>query len=277
MAILLSLLAAASYGLADFSGGFASKRASAWSVALVACLTGGVLVLAPSAVLGGEPTTSDLWWGAAAGVGNGFGTAFLYRGLSSGRMGVVAPVSGVGAAVIPVVVGVALGERPAALVWLGIVLALPAIWLVARDPAGLNAAGPAGVVDGSLAGLGFGLFFVALGQVSEDAGLLPLAVNQLVAGVVIVLVALALRQPWLPRDRAASLGGGIAGALGTFAAVLFLAASQRGYLSVTAVLTSLYPAFTVLLAATVLREHVHRAQAAGLLLCAVAVSLVAAG
>jgi drug/metabolite transporter (DMT)-like permease len=276
MAILLSLLAAASYGLADFSGGFASKRASAWSVALVACLTGAVLVLALWAVRGGEPTTSDLWWGAAAGVGNGFGTAFLYRGLASGRMGVVAPVSGVGAAVIPVIVGVALGERPAALVWLGIVLALPAIWLVARDPAGPSAAGPGGVVDGSLAGLGFGFFFVALGQVSEDAGLLPVAVNQLVAGIVIVLVALVLRQPWLPRERAA-LGGVVAGALGTFAAVLFLAASQRGYLSVTAVLTSLYPAFTVVLAATVLREHVHRAQAAGLLLCAVAVSLVAAG
>jgi drug/metabolite transporter (DMT)-like permease len=276
MAILLSLLAAASYGLADFSGGFASKRASAWSVALVACLTGGVLVLALSAVSGGEPTTSDLWWGAAAGVGNGFGTAFLYRGLSSGRMGVVAPVSGVGAAVIPVVVGVALGERPAALVWLGIVLALPAIWMVARDPAGLSSAAPGGVADGSLAGLGFGLFFVALGQVSDDAGMLPLAVNQVVAGVVIVLVALALRQPWLPRERAA-LGGILAGALGTFAAVLFVAATHHGYLSVTAVLTSLYPAFTVVLAASVLREHVHRAQAAGLLLCAVAVSLVAAG
>jgi uncharacterized membrane protein len=276
MAILLSLLAAASYGLADFSGGFASKRASAWSVALVACLTGGVLVLALSAVSGGEPTTSDLWWGAAAGVGNGFGTAFLYRGLSSGRMGVVAPVSGVGAAVIPVVVGVALGERPAALVWLGIVLALPAIWMVARDPAGLSSAAPGGVVDGSLAGLGFGLFFVALGQVSDDAGMLPLAVNQLVAGVVIVLVALTLRQPWLPRERAA-LGGILAGALGTCAAVLFVAATHHGYLSVAAVLTSLYPAFTVVLAASVLREHVHRAQAAGLLLCAVAVSLVAAG
>jgi drug/metabolite transporter (DMT)-like permease len=106
--------------------------------------------------------------------------------------------------------------------------------------------------------------------------MLPLAANQLVAGVVIVLVALTLRQPWLPRERAA-LGGILAGALGTFAAVLFVAATHHGYLSVTAVLTSLYPAFTVVLAASVLREHVHRAQAAGLLLCAVAVSLVAAG
>ena len=80
MAVLLSLMAALSYGLADFCGGMASKRASAWGVALVASATGAVLVLAATLVLGGEPTAADLWWGAAAGVGNGLGTAFLYRG-----------------------------------------------------------------------------------------------------------------------------------------------------------------------------------------------------
>jgi drug/metabolite transporter (DMT)-like permease len=276
MVVLLSLLAALSYGLADFCGGLASKRASAWSVALFASATGAVLVLATSLFLDGDPTTADLWWGAAAGVGNGFGTAFLYRGLSSGRMGVVAPVSGVGAAVIPVVVGVLLGERPEALVWLGILLAIPAIWLVARDPAELGASSPGGAVDGALAGLGFGFLFVALGQVTEDSGLLPLAVNQVVAGVVIVLVATVLGQPWRPR-RSAAVGGALAGVLGATATVCFLLATREGYLSIASVVTSLYPAFTVVLAATVLREHVHRAQAAGLLMCAVAVSLVASG
>jgi drug/metabolite transporter (DMT)-like permease len=276
MAVLLSLLAALSYGLSDFAGGMASKRASAWSVALVAALTGGALVLAMALVLGADPTPEDLWWGAAAGLGNGFGTAFLYRGLSSGRMGVVAPVSGVGAAVIPVAVGVLLGERPEVLVWVGIALALPAIWLVARDPSGLGAAAPGGVVDGTLAGLGFGFLFVALAQVSSDAGLLPLAVNQGVGGVVIVLVATALRQSWRP-TAAALPGAPIAGSLGAGATVCFLLATREGYLSIASVVTSLYPAFTVVLAATVLREHVHRAQAAGLLLCAVAVTLVAAG
>jgi drug/metabolite transporter (DMT)-like permease len=275
--VVLSLLAALSYGLADFCGGIASKRASAWSVALFASATGAVLVLTASLVLGSEPTAGDLGWGVAAGVGNGFGTAFLYRGLSSGRMGVVAPVSGVGAAVIPALVALLLGERPAPMVWVGIVLAVPAIWLVAREPDGLGgAAEPGGLLDGTLAGLGFGFLFVALSRVSDDAGLLPLAVNQVVAGVVIVLVATLLRQPWRPR-RPALLGGGLAGVLGALATVCFVLATREGYLSVAAVVTSLYPAFTVLLAATVLREHVHRAQAAGLLLCAVAVSLVAAG
>jgi len=191
-------------------------------------------------------------------------------------MGVVAPVSGVGAAVIPVAVGVLLGERPDPLVWVGILLALPAIWLVARDPSGSPAAAPGGVVDGALAGLGFGFLFVALAQVGDDAGLLPLAVNQVVAGVVIILVATALGQPWRPQ-RAGLLGGAAAGVLGAAATVCFLLATREGYLSIASVVTSLYPAFTVILAATLLREHVHRAQAAGLLLCAVAVTLVAAG
>ncbi len=276
MAVLLSLLAALSYGLADFSGGLASKRGSAWGVALLASAMGAVLVIAGSLFLAGEPTATDIWWGAAAGIGNGFGTAFLYRGLSSGRMGVVAPVSGVGAAVIPVVVGVLLGERPEVLVWAGMLLAVPSIWLVAREPSQSPVAGRGGVVDGSLAGLGFGFLFVALGQVSHDSGLLPLGVNQVVAGVVIVLVATLLRQPWRP-TRASALGATVAGFLGAAATVCFLFATREGYLSIASVVTSLYPAVTVVLAASVLREHVHRAQAAGLLLCAVAVTLVAAG
>ncbi len=277
MVVLLSLLAALSYGLGDFCGGLTSKRGSAWGVALVASFTGAATVLVASVFVGGDPFGSDYWWAVAAGVGNGFGTAFLYRGLSSGRMGVVAPVSGVGAAVIPVVVGVGLGERPAILVWVGILLAIPAIWLVAREPDGLGgAAQPGGAVDGSLAGLGFGFLFVALAQLSEDAGLMPLALNQAVAGVVIVVVAMSLGQEWRPRP-ALLAGSTAAGALGAAATISFLFATREGYLSIASVVTSLYPAFTVVLAATVLREHVHRAQAVGLVMCATAVALVAAG
>ena len=277
MAVLLSLLAALCYGLADFCGGVTSKRGSAWGVALAASVTGALLVLASTIFIQGDPTAADFWWGVAAGVGNGFGTAFLYRGLSSGRMGVVAPVSGVGAAVLPVVVGVGMGERPAPLVWVGIVVAMPAIWLVAREPDGLGgAARPGGALDGTLAGLGFGFLFVALSQLTEDAGVLPLAVNQAVAAVAIALIALALRQEWRPHP-ATVPGGAVAGVLGAVATICFLFATREGYLSIASVVTSLYPAFTVLLAATVLREHIHRAQALGLALCGVAVTLVAAG
>lgn len=274
MPILLALLAAVSYGLADFVGGVLSRRASPWAVALMAQVGGAVLVFALTLVVPGEPTRADVLWSVVAGLGNGLGTAFLYRGLSSGRMGVVAPVSGVGAALVPVVVGVLAGERPALLVWVGIMLALPGIWLVSREPTS-GGLGP-GLTDGVLAGLGFGILFAALAQIPESAGFLPLALNQVVAGVAIIAVALALRMPWVPREPRA-LAGLISGALGALATGAFLVATHGGYLTVTAVLASLYPAFTVMLAATVLREHVHRAQAVGLGLCAVAVTLVAAG
>jgi uncharacterized membrane protein len=274
MPILLALLAAVSYGLADFVGGVLSRRASPWAVALMAQVGGAVLVFALTLVVPGEPTRADVLWSVVAGLGNGLGTACLYRGLSSGRMGVVAPVSGVGAALVPVVVGVLAGERPAVLVWVGILLALPGIWLVSREPTS-GGLGP-GLTDGVLAGLGFGILFAALAQIPESAGFLPLALNQVVAGVAIIAVALALRRPWVPREPRA-LAGVVSGALGALATGAFLVATHGGYLTVTAVLASLYPAFTVMLAATVLREHVHRAQAMGLGLCAVAVTLVAAG
>jgi uncharacterized membrane protein len=277
--VLLSLLAAASYGFGDFNGGIFSKRGGPWAVSLVAQLSGTLLVLVVALVDGGDPTRADLGWALVAGLGNEFGTAFLYRGLASGRMGVVAPVSGVGAVLVPVVVAVATGEQPGLAVWVGVVLALPAIWLVSLEPvSALNGppGGGSGLMDGILAGLGFGALFAALAQIPEEAGFLPLALNQLVAAVAIVAVAFSLRQDWVPRNRWA-LGGAISGALGALATGLFQVATQQGYLSVAAVITSLYPAFTVLLAALVLREPVHRAQAVGLALCAAAVTLVALG
>lgn len=275
MTVLLALAGAAFYGLSDFVGGLVSRRTPPWSVALVASLAGGVIVLVAAAVLGGDPTAADLWWGVLAGVGNGFGTAFLYRGLSAGRMGVVAPISGVGAAVVPVLAGLASGERPSTVVWVGILAALPGIWLVSQQPGG-TPAGTGGVLDGVLAGLGFGSLFAALGQIPDTAGLLPLGVNQLVAAVAIVVLATALRTAWLPRDRA-SVAGVLCGALGVAATGAFLVATQKGDLTVAAVLASLYPAFTILLAASVLHERVHRSQGIGLVLCGLAVAMVAGG
>jgi|tagenome__1003787_1003787.scaffolds.fasta_scaffold20771060_2 drug/metabolite transporter (DMT)-like permease len=276
--VLLALLGAASYGISDFIGGMFGKQASAWAVAA----TGGVGGAASSCVLAlvdpGDPALADLMWGAAAGIGAGVGTAFLYRGLASGRMGVVAPISGVLAVALPVMVGVATGERPGPLVWLGILAAIPAIWLVAREPDAGAPATPAGsgARDGVLAGVGFGGLFACLGQVDSGAGFWPLVLNQVVGVIVVAIAATALRAPWLPRH-AAAWGGALAGLLGAVATWAFLLATHHGLLTVSAVLTSLYPAFTVLLAALVLREHVHRLQAWGLALCGVAVVLVALG
>lgn len=275
--VLLALLGAASYGVSDFIGGMFGKRASAWAVAATGGVGGAIASLVLALLNSGDPTAGDLAWGAGAGVGSGVGTAFLYRGLASGRMGVVAPVSGVLAVVLPVVVGVATGERPGALVWLGIVAAVPAIWLVAREPS--TAAGESigsGARDGVLAGVGFGGLFACLGQVPDGAGFWPLVVNQVVGMVVVAIAATLLGATWIPRH-AAAWGGVLAGLLGGVATWAFLLATHHGLLSVSAVLTSLYPAFTVLLAAVVLREHVHRLQAWGLALGGAAVVLVALG
>jgi drug/metabolite transporter (DMT)-like permease len=278
IAVLLALLGAASYGVSDFIGGIFGKRASAWAVAATGGVGGAGAALVLALVNPGNPTAVDLAWGAAAGVGSGTGTAFLYRGLASGRMGVVAPVSGVLAVVLPVVVGLMTGERPGWLVWLGIVSAVPAIWLVAREP---DAGVPEGSVgsgarDGLLAGLGFGLLFTFLGQVPDGAGFWPLVLNQVVGVVVVAIAATLLGAVWVPREPAA-WGGALAGVLGGVATTAYLLATHHGLLSVSAVVTSLYPAFTVLLAALVLRERIHRLQAWGLGLCGVAIVLVAMG
>ena len=274
MAVLLSLAAALFYGLSDFVGGLASRRTSAWPVAFVGAVAAFLGAVALAVVGDGSPTRADLLWGALAGVGSGAGGAFLYRGLAAGRMGVVAPISAVGAALLPVCVGVATGERPEALVWLGILAAVPGIWLVSREPGGSGDFAD-GVLDGVLAGLGFGLLFAAMGQVPEDAGFVPLAVAQGVAVVGVALPASARGGRWVAYD-AAQAGGALAGLLATAAALAFLLATQTGLLTVASVVTSLYPAVTIALAALVLRERIHASQGVGLLLCGVAVGLVAA-
>lgn len=275
LAVLLALSAAAAYGVSDFIGGVASRRSSAWPVALlgaVGALLGAVLL---GVVRPGDPSGTDFAWGALAGVGSGTGGAFLYRGFAAGRMGVVAPVSAVGAALVPIAVGVISGERPGSLVWCGIAAAIPGIWLVSREP-GNDAGLAAGLFDGVLAGLGFGVLFAAIGQVREDAGIWPLALCQLVALLSVATTATLLRERWWPYERSQSLGLA-AGLLATAAAFAFLLASQTGFLTVAAVLTALYPAVTIVLAAGILRERVDRLQAVGLVLCGLTVALVAAG
>ena len=279
MVVVLALGAALMYGLSDFMGGLVSRRASVWGVAAVTQFTAIVVIGVAALLLPGQPDMADWLWGALAGLGTGTGTAFLYRGLSLGRMGVVAPLSAVGAAMLPVAVGLATGERPPLLTWVGIVAAIPAIWLVSSAAGeGDTKRGPfgEGVLDGLLAGLGFGLMFAALGQVPEAAGLAPLAAAEITSVPAVIVLASVMGHAWLPRERTASWGTGV-GALAAGASVLYLFASQSGLLTVAAVITSLYPVFTILLAATLLRERIHGPQAIGLILAGIAVSLIAAG
>lgn len=278
MTVLLATLAAFAYGVSDFIGGLVSRRTSAWSMALVGQVASTLCTAGVALFRGGQPGGADFAWAVLAGVGQGLGTVFLYRGLAAGRMGVVAPISAVGAAVIPAVVGAATGERPSMWVWLGVISALPGIWLVSSEPPSEVPRGSLaeGVVDGVLAGAGFGVLFAALGQVPEGAGMWPVALAQLVSVAAVLVPAIALRADWVPRDRVVAWGL-LAGPLGATAAVLFLLATQRGFLTVAGVITSLYPAATVVLATCILRERIHGLQLAGLVLCGTAIVLVAAG
>lgn len=155
------------------------------------------------------------------------------------------------------------------------VIALPAIWLVAGEGPPGDDRGPSGLVDGIVAGLGFGSLWALLAQVPASAGLAPLALNQFVAGLCVLALAIALGE-WRPRHRAAGWGV-LSGLLGTLGTGAFLAATHAGLLSVAGMISGLYPAGTVLLAYAVLREHIHRTQALGLALAVVALALVAGG
>ena len=275
MAVVLSLLSAVTYGVSDFLGGILSKRSGPWQVAVVGQTSSTVCVAVAAVVVGGTAVGADWAWAVLGGAGAGLGTAFLYRGLSGARMSVVAPLSAIACALLPVVVGLALGDRPSLLAWAGIVAAFPAIALISRvvDP---DPSHQGGVVDGTIAGLGFGFLFVGLGQVREEAGLHPLVLTQAVSVLTVVATATALRQAWVPRDRLA-LRAVVMGPLGASATVLFMLATREGLLSIVSVVSSLYPATTVLLAAVLLRERVQAWQGVGLALAAAAVTLVALG
>jgi drug/metabolite transporter (DMT)-like permease len=275
--VVLALVSALAYGSSDFIGGLVSRRTSAWSVAVVVQLSSALTALAAALVLGGDPAPGDLGWAALGGVGSGVGVGFLFRGLGRGRMSVVAPVSAVGAALLPVVVSVALDGWPPVGVVLAVATGVPGIWLVSRVTEAADHTGAtrsSGLVDGLLAGVGFGVMFLALDQVGPGAGLWPVAVSQAVSAVAAALLATAIRVSWWPL-RGAVWRAAWAGPLGTVALLCFLLATQAGSLTVAALLSSLYPAATIVLALAVLHEHIHRAQVVGLLLCGATVGLVA--
>lgn len=282
-AVLFALGAALAYGASDFIGGRASTRAHFALVTMVGA--GAALVIAWGAApwVGGDLTTRPIAWGLLSGVGSAFGTLFLYRGLARARVAVVAPTSGVLAAALPAGPAVVLlGERPTAVAVLGLVIALPAIWLISGGGgAAVDDVRSSGVLDGVLAGFGFGLLFFALDQAGDSAGLWPLAAGQTAAFALLCLVAWSSLST--PPDAAGATGqrwwplAVAAGVLGSAATVLFYASTTGGLLTIAAVLTSLYPAGTILLARLVLDERISRRQGLGLALAGCAVVLIALG
>ena len=276
MAALLSLLSAATYGIGDFCGGMATKRASAAAVLLWSHVVGLSLMIAAVPFVAGELTAHDFVIGAIGGLGAAAGVGLLYQALAIGTMSVVAPVTALLAAAVPVVAGVASGERPGLGVAIGMGLAFVAIVLVSAEGGGsLRPADRRGVTYAVGSGLGFGLFFVALSYTGDDAGVWPLVAARLASVSVMAVLALV---GWVDATIAAGPGRPLtaaAGALDVLANVLYLLAVHRGLLSVVSVLSSLYPVSTILLARVVLGERFIAIQRVGMALAIPATILMA--
>ncbi len=277
MAALLALSAAVAYGVGDFLGGVAARRVPPTAVVLWSHLVGLVLLVALAPVVGGDITPRALAVGACAGLLGGGGVALFYRGLAVGAMSVVAPIAAMLSAAVPVVAGLASGERPTGAALAGIALALGAVVLISREPpsAGAPALRWQALGLAIAAGLAFGLFFVAIDSAGDGVGIWPLVAARMASVSLFAgLGAARVTASGLPRGAAgAAIGCGV---LDASANVLYVLALDHGLLSVVSVLTALYPAGTVLLARYVLGEHLSGVQRAGLGVAAVAAVLIAA-
>jgi drug/metabolite transporter (DMT)-like permease len=276
VAVLLALGCAVVYGAADFLGGLASRRSSVFGVVALSQVVGLVALLALLPWLGGPVAAADLWWGAAAGLAGATGLLVFFRTLARGVMSVIAPVTAVTAAAVPVLVGLISGDRIGTWAAVGIALALVAVVLVSAE-GGLSAlrmARPASLAPALLAGSMFGFFFVLLDRTSDTSGLTPLVTARLASVALVVVIALGSRQS-LRVTRAALPLVAVSGIGDMTANALFLLATQQdGQLAITGVLASLYPVSTVVLAQVVLRERLVGAQVAGLGAAVAAVVLI---
>jgi drug/metabolite transporter (DMT)-like permease len=271
--IFLGLLSALTWGAANFGGGLAAKRTNSYGVVIVSHL-GSLLILAAVTAIMREPLpgTKDLLLGLGAGMASGTGLMLLYRALAEGKMSIAAPVSSVVAAAIPVFVGSLLEAIPASLTLLGFALALGAVWLLASEQGSARA----NLKDLSLpilAGISFGLFFVLMAQASTQAVYWPVVAAR--SGSVAGLLASATltRQAWKPARNQWPLLV-LIGVVDVSGTVFYAIATQFGRLDVTAVLGSLYPGATVLLAWVFLKERISRTQLFGILLALGAIILL---
>ena len=275
MTIGLALLAAALYGSGDFFGGLANRATPLLSVLLISQGVGLVGMLIAATALGGTATGSDFAAGAVGGIAGAAGVGMLYRGLASGAMSTVAPITGVVAVVVPVAVGVGGGERPATPQYIGIALAVAAVAL-------LSAGGhPAVRINRNTlllalgAGFALGVFYVALGRTSTAANLWPLVSARGASVVGLVLLSAFARQP--PRFGATHPAIIVsAGVCDVSANALYVLAVHHGLLSIVAVLASLYPVSTVVLSMLFLGERLRAQQLLGVAIAITAVVLITA-
>ncbi|QGK68954.1 EamA family transporter [Allosaccharopolyspora coralli] len=279
-ALLLAFTAALGYGLSDFVGGLASRRTHVLHVVLVSYPVSVVLVALVAPLAGGNATAAAMAWGAASGVAGGLAVLWFYAALATGPMSVVSPVTAVLTSALPMLGGLALGERPGPWALVGAVLAVGAVVLVSKEERStVDEGAPARFTAKVMlltvgSGVMFALYFMLLHRIEAGAGLWPVFASRVVASVTVLVAAIAFGQLRFARGVPATLALA-AGALDVIANITMLYALQMGMLSLVSVIASLYPAATVLMARLVLGERSGRVQQVGLVLAAVSVALIA--
>ncbi|MCT9933538.1 DMT family transporter [Planotetraspora sp. A-T 1434] len=274
-AVALATACAVIFGTADFFGGLATRRSRVLAVVVLSQLGGVLLIAALIPFLPGRPSTAALLWGMASGVAGAAGIVLFYRGLATGMMSVVAPTTAAASMAVPVIFGLVTGERPSVVALAGVALGLLAVVLVSRSPGGAASGARLGPLANALAsGAGFGGFFILLKLSPADAGGWPLLGARIASITLVVLLAFVTRRNLRPIPGTLKVTVA-AGVLDMGANVLYLLAAQRGMLSLVAVLVSLYPASTLLLARYVLGERLSPVQITGVGFALGAVALIA--
>ena len=273
MAVLLSVVTAFLYGSGDFLGGVASRRHSAIQVLTTVSLIGAVPLLFVAPFVATSPSTPDLFLGAAAGLIGIAGLGLLYRGLARGPMAIFAPITAIVSAVFPVIWGVSRGDQQGLKIWFGLAIGLIGIFVLSSQPTADDIRVSFSVIcEALLAGLAFGLFFSLLSETNTESAPWPIVAGRFSASLVLIFVALVQKTQLRPTRGWFSLIA--CGICDTGANVAFLFALRYGQLGPVAVLASLYPAVTVLLARIVLGEHLTNRRLLGLFLAMATVVLV---
>lgn len=273
MAVLLSVVTAFLYGSGDFLGGVASRRHSAIQVLTTVSLIGAVPLLFVAPFVATSPSTPDLFLGAAAGLIGIAGLGLLYRGLARGPMAIFAPITAIVSAVFPVIWGVSRGDQQGLKIWFGLAIGLIGIFVLSSQPTADDIRVSFSVIcEALLAGLAFGLFFSLLSETNTESAPWPIVAGRFSASLVLIFVALVQKTQLRPTRGWFSLIA--CGICDTGANVAFLFALRYGQLGPVAVLASLYPAVTVLLARIVLGEHLTKRRLLGLFLAMATVVLV---
>jgi drug/metabolite transporter (DMT)-like permease len=277
MSPILALGASLAYGIADFTGALAARRTSALTVTLSVQLVGLVLLLPFLPFLPGSFSWSAALIGAVSGAAGTAGLVVYLRAMARGPMGVISPLAAAAGAVMPVAWGsLVIGDRLSGPQVAGVVLALASVFVVAWVPGtAVGAADPRSVLAGLGAGLLFGAFFVALDATPPDSGMWPLVGARIASAVGLLLLLRMVSRPAHPGPAAGLIL--VSGASDMAANVLFLLATRGGLLSVSALLSSLYPVVALLLARRFLAERLHRIQAAGVVGALVATALLVTG